>query len=145
MNIYFCGSISGGRELLPAYRLIVDNLQHYGRVLTEHVADQSLTAGGEIKESNQAIFKRDLTWLYQADCMVAEVTTPSLGVGYEIAVGVSRNIPVFALFHKKDSRRLSALISGNPGLQLYEYRHIHELASLVKHIMETRNITSETP
>jgi 2'-deoxynucleoside 5'-phosphate N-hydrolase len=145
MNIYFCGSISGGRKLLPAYRLIVNSLKQYGTVLTHHVADPDLTAGGEKNQSNQTIFKRDLEWLYQADCLIAEVTTPSLGVGYEIAVGVVRKIPVHVLFYRNDNRRLSALVSGNPDIMLHEYHHFDELPALIKSVMETRNFAPEIP
>jgi len=38
MNIYFCGSIRGGRQDVAIYQQIVTYLKNYGRVLTEHVA-----------------------------------------------------------------------------------------------------------
>jgi hypothetical protein len=38
MNIYFCGSIRGGRQDIGIYQQIVTCLKTYGRVLTEHVA-----------------------------------------------------------------------------------------------------------
>jgi len=38
MNIYFCGSIRGGRQDVGIYQQIVTCLKAYGRVLTEHVA-----------------------------------------------------------------------------------------------------------
>lgn len=38
MNIYFCGSIRGGRQDVAIYQQIVSCLKNYGRVLTEHVA-----------------------------------------------------------------------------------------------------------
>ncbi|MGC9512007.1 MAG: nucleoside 2-deoxyribosyltransferase [Fidelibacterota bacterium] len=144
MNIYFCGAISAGRELLPAYRVIVNTLKEYGTVLTEHVADPNLTAGGEKSQSNRDIFIRDLDWLKKADCLIAEVTTPSLGVGYEIAVGVRQNIPVHAFFQKKDARRLSALVSGNPGVSVHTYTELEELIPLVRSVME-RNFPKNQP
>lgn len=145
MNIYFCGSISGGRDLLPAYRLIVETLKTYGTVLTEHVADPDLTAGGEKDQSNRDIFNRDLAWLRKADCIIAEVTTPSLGVGYEIAVAVGRKIPVYAFFHIKENRRLSALVSGNPGVIVLAYQNTDELVPLIQSIMDARNIPIQKP
>ena len=53
--------------------------------------------------------------------MVAEVTVPSLGVGYEIAVALAHGIPVLALFRPEEGRRLSAMIAGAPGVQVAEY------------------------
>ncbi len=38
MNIYFCGSIRGGRQDVAIYQQIVTCLKTYGQVLTEHVA-----------------------------------------------------------------------------------------------------------
>ena len=38
MNIYFCGSIRGGRQDVAIYQQIVSCLKTYGAVLTEHVA-----------------------------------------------------------------------------------------------------------
>ncbi len=38
MNIYFCGSIRGGRQDVAIYQQIVGCLKTYGTVLTEHVA-----------------------------------------------------------------------------------------------------------
>lgn len=38
MNIYFCGSIRGGRQDVAIYQQIVACLKEYGAVLTEHVA-----------------------------------------------------------------------------------------------------------
>lgn len=45
-KIYFAASIRGGRQDAHIYSKIVALLKNYGRVLTEHVGDQSLTAGG---------------------------------------------------------------------------------------------------
>ncbi|MEM7514802.1 MAG: nucleoside 2-deoxyribosyltransferase, partial [Bacteroidota bacterium] len=47
MNIYFAGSIRGGRDDKELYLEIIQLLTEYGTVLTEHVADPSLTSWGE--------------------------------------------------------------------------------------------------
>jgi hypothetical protein len=36
MNIYFAGSIAGGRDDRELYALIIKQLQKFGTVLTEH-------------------------------------------------------------------------------------------------------------
>ncbi|KAF0027935.1 hypothetical protein F2P81_020676 [Scophthalmus maximus] len=43
MKIYFCGSIRGGRDDVMLYRKIVEKLQSYGTVLTEHVSSTELS------------------------------------------------------------------------------------------------------
>lgn len=47
MKIYFCGSIRGGRDDVHIYRRLVEKLQSYGRVLTEHVSSTGLSDQGE--------------------------------------------------------------------------------------------------
>jgi 2'-deoxynucleoside 5'-phosphate N-hydrolase len=95
-------------------------------VLTEHVADQALGAGGESALSDQEIHDRDLAWLAQADAVVAEVTVPSLGVGYEVARALQRGIPVLCLYRPVPGRRLSAMIAGASGVEVVAYEHLSE-------------------
>src|SRR6266852_1270924 len=84
MKVYFAGAIRGGRDDVALYLEIVRLLRAYGEVLTEHVAASDLTTSGE-SHDDRWIHDRDLAWLRAADCLVAEVTTASLGVGFEIA------------------------------------------------------------
>ncbi|SCM82417.1 Putative 2'-deoxynucleoside 5'-phosphate N-hydrolase 1 (fragment) [uncultured Sporomusa sp.] len=81
MNIYFAGSIRGERqpENVETFKRIIDVLKKYGTVLTEHVGDSKLTSTGE-KLPDCEIFNRDIKWLENADLVVAEVTSPNLGV-----------------------------------------------------------------
>ena len=44
-NIYFAGSIRGGRQDVELYLRIVQQLKIYGHVFTEHVADPDLEKG----------------------------------------------------------------------------------------------------
>ena len=83
MRIYFAGAIRGGREDWLLYRNIIKLLETYGTVLTEHVGNSDLEITGE-NLSDKHIHDRDLNWLMSCDCLVAEVTRPSLGGGYEI-------------------------------------------------------------
>ena len=88
MNIYFAGSICGGRQNRELYYKIIEHLKQYGKVLTENIADRDLTEKGEDNTDDRAIHDRDLAWLQSSDLVIAEVTTPSLGVGYEVARAV---------------------------------------------------------
>ena len=85
MKIYFAGSIRGGRDDRQLYADIIKLLRNHGEVLTEHVGNDALSSYGEQHFTNEYIYNRDVEWLMSADVVIAEVTTPSLGVGYEIA------------------------------------------------------------
>ena len=99
LTIYFAGAISGGRGDVAHYRDIVSALESDGhRVLAGAVAAEHVGADGERLES-KAIFERDMQWIEEADVLVAEVSTPSTGVGYEIATArYRRDIPVICLY-----------------------------------------------
>ena len=129
MKIYFAGSIRGGRDDKELYLEIIKILQGYGSVLTEHVGNANLSNEGEKKISDIEIYKRDMKWVYDADVVVAEVTSPSLGVGFEIgkACGV---IPVLCLFRKQGEKKLSAMLNGNDSLKVENYSSILELPAI---------------
>jgi len=121
MRIYFAGATRDGREDVALYLELVELLRAYGTVLTEHVADEQLTSRGESMD-DRAIHNRDLTWLKEADCLIAEVTTPSLGVGFEIGKATEWGLRVLCLFRPDSGRALSALIAGSDRVTVREYQ-----------------------
>ena len=121
MKIYFAGSIRGGRDDQPLYFQIIEHLKKTCTVLTEHISDTKLTTTGEPGEKDEWIYSRDMDWLNEADVLVAEVTNPSLGVGYEISKAESSGKPVVCLFRESSGRTLSAMIAGNTNLKIVYY------------------------
>ncbi len=83
-KVYFACSIRGGRDDAEMYGQLVVLIKKYANILTEVFADKQLTAAGMAKPSGE-IWSNDIRWIGQADAVIAEVTNPSLGVGYEIA------------------------------------------------------------
>jgi nucleoside 2-deoxyribosyltransferase len=130
IKIYFAGSIRGGRADVSRYFDIIELLREYGRVLTEHVADARLTENGDL-EDDYLIHNRDMLWLKEADCLIAEVTVPSLGVGYEIGTATQWGKPVLCLFHSGDGTALSAMISGSDRLTVGEYQNRADIRSML--------------
>ncbi|XP_067841330.1 5-hydroxymethyl-dUMP N-hydrolase isoform X3 [Heptranchias perlo] len=100
LRIYFCGSIRGGRQDVEIYSRIIGYLRKFGKVLTEHIGNPMLNEKGEdaVKTGDKYIHDRDLEWLQEADVIVAEVTQPSLGVGYEIGRAMAMNKKILCLF-----------------------------------------------
>ena len=87
-----------------------------GNVVADHIGDD-----GEPIEPG-AIFSRDLRWIDEADVLVAEVSMPSIGVGYEIAAARYRNrMPVIALYRPAHTRRCTAMVAGDEAIRLIEY------------------------
>lgn len=133
MNIYFCGSIRGGRQDAALYHDMIVFLKQYGDVLTEHVGDLRLTEQGN-DGTAAGIWQRDTSWLKQSDIVIAECSTPSLGVGYELAFAESIGKPVH-VFYGKDDGRLSAMLAGDPHFGIHIYQTREELFTLLKDIM----------
>ena len=131
MKIYFCGSIRGGRQLVDRYQLIIGFLRDHGEVLTEHVGDDAIVESGEGTLSDREIHDRDMCWIVESDVIVAEVTIPSLGVGYEIGRAIEMKKPVLCLFHSGSEFSLSAMISGSAGVVLQEYTDAKEIRELL--------------
>ncbi len=134
MKIYFAGSIRGGREDAPLYAEIITLLQQYGEVLTEHVGNVSLSVQGEGKAA-EVIFQRDVDWIREADVIVAEVTTVSLGVGYEIGFAEQIGKKIICLYRPQAKRRLSAMILGNTKLTVVEYEGMEDVAKKLKELL----------
>ncbi len=62
-----------------------------------------------------------LTAIKEADFVIAEVTNPSLGVGYELGYAETLRKPILCVFNKDSERKLSAMVSGNPYNKVIEY------------------------
>lgn len=131
LKMYFAGSISGGRDDVFLYAKIIESLKQYGEVLTEHIGDISLlTSETERGKTVEDIYRDDTSWLSESSVIVAEVTQPSLGVGYEIGLAESLGKRVICLFRKNSAKNLSAMISGNPKVEVFEYEKVEELEEL---------------
>lgn len=127
MKIYFTGSVRGGRDDQEVYYKIIEYLKKYGEVLTEHLGDPKLSEQGE-PLPEEYIFKRDMDFLRKSDILVAEVSTPSLGVGYEIAKAEELGKRILCLCKKfEDGKKLSAIIKGDKNLITKEYANLEEV------------------
>ena len=126
MKIYFAGAIRGGREDANLYFKIIHYLENFGTVLTEHVGSTELSETGEVSRTDNDIFQRDLNWLQSADVVVAETSTPSLGVGYELGIAEKLKIPILCLYRPTKGKHLSAMISGNEKFQCEAYQGFNE-------------------
>ncbi|WP_406660440.1 nucleoside 2-deoxyribosyltransferase [Methanolobus sp. ZRKC3] len=111
MKIFLSASIRGGRDLLPTYMKMHEFLQNEGHeVLSWHVADPELEKTESVM-SEQEIYQRDMDFLRNAKCVIAELSTASTGVGYEICSALQLGLPVLCLY--LPDANVSAMILGN--------------------------------
>jgi len=131
MNIYFACSLTGGREFESVYQAIVHALMEKGHeVSTAHLAESDVMAV-EAAISPEKVYSRDTAWIRSCDILVAEVSVPSHGVGYEIGFALGIGKPVLAVY--QNGRKVSKMISGNldKNLTVKKYARTTDAVQLV--------------
>jgi nucleoside 2-deoxyribosyltransferase len=130
MKIYFAASIRAGRDDKDLYMDIIKHLQNHGQVLTEHIGDIENIPTVDQNKTDQFIYERDMDWIKEADIVVAEVTQPSLGVGYEIGWAEGKK-PIICLYREQEGKRLSAMLSGNKNLTVFKYTDLDDVKGIL--------------
>ncbi len=131
-NIYFACAITGGRQDEREYQKIVDFLIANGHTVPTAVLAGSGVAEMEINADPVTVYERDTAWIRGCDVLLAEVSTPSHGVGYEIGYALSLKKPVICLH--KAGVAVSKMITGNRDAQLtvFDYARISEILGVVQ-------------
>ena len=73
------------------------------------------------------IFDRDVIWLKSSELIVAEVSVPSLGIGYELGLAESLGKKIICLYDVNSNKTLSAMIEGNKNFEIVKYNNIEEV------------------
>ena len=136
MNIYFSCSITGGRQDQHIYHGMVDALLNAGHnVPTAHLSRADVMEKENVVVP-QEVYERDIQWVKECDALIAEVSTPSHGVGYEIALALFLGKPVLCCYHQ--GRRISKIILGNtcPTLQQYAYESEEDLIPVIHQFLQ---------
>ena len=135
MNVYFACSITGGREFESVYQTITKALvEDSHEVPTAHLAETGVAAREAILDPSE-VYSRDMNWIRLSEAVIAEVSVPSHGVGYEIGFALGLGKPVLALF--QEGRKLSKMISGNPdpNLSVKAYKNPVHAADLIRNFL----------
>ncbi|NPV57556.1 MAG: deoxyribonucleoside 5'-monophosphate N-glycosidase [Anaerolineae bacterium] len=143
MNIYFSCSITGGRADQAVYRLISDTLTTQGcQVPTAHLANADVMKY-ETAIAPDEVYRRDTAWVEGCDALIAEVSTPSHGVGYEIALALCLGKPVLCLY--RQGRAVSKMILGNrhPLMRVHAYQEDQELINLLLGFLPQVNVMGD--
>ncbi len=132
MKIYFACSITGGREFEFVYQEMVAALvQDRHQIPTAHLVE----SGVGVLEAGidpLTVYARDVDWIRASDVLIAEVSVPSHGVGYEIAFALGLGKPVLCVY--QTGRKVSKMITGNPdtNLQVQAYQDSTEAIRVIR-------------
>jgi len=136
VNIYFSCSLTGGRKDERIYAILVEHLLRLGHeVPTAHLARPEVMSAERVVDPNE-VYQRDVAWLQACDVVIAEVSTPSHGVGYEIAYALGMEKPVLCLYAQDVA--VSKMITGNdsPGIVVQSYGDQKQALEIVNDFLE---------
>jgi nucleoside 2-deoxyribosyltransferase len=140
MNIYFACSITGGRDFESVYQIITTALvEDNHEVPTAHLAETGVTALEAVIDPFE-VYSRDINWIRASDVLIAEVSAPSHGVGYEIGFALGLEKPVLTLY--EEGRKVSKMISGNPdpNLSVRAYKSPEHAVRLIREFLTEQSI-----
>ncbi len=126
MNIYCAGPIKGDTSYQLFYKKIIAEVT---KLKFNALSEFNIEFEQKTKLSDKEIYERDVAWLRSSKAMIAEVSGPSLGVGFEISFALFElKIPVLALYNS-EVKKVSAMISGcsSPLINIYPYKNESEL------------------
>lgn len=114
-SIYLAVPLIGGRDLESA-RKIAEIIRRLGHKL---VSDWVIAQDPGWGLTPEAVYRRDTQGVRECDSLVAEVSTPSHGVGMEIMLAHTLGKRVVCVCHK--GTKLSRLLWGMPNIEIIEY------------------------
>ena len=126
MKIYMSGSIYGGTEKIDTYKKLIEALKNYGEILDDQIADEN-TIAKEAFQNDEDIYKDLEAKLNIADIIFAEVSIPSLGVGYELGFADKLGKRIIAIYDETYTPKVSTMIRGNKRIKLIPYNDIAEI------------------
>jgi len=132
MIIYCAGPIKGDTTFQKFYLEIIDFIESEGHTpLTELIAE--LPSANPL--TDKQIYKRDIKWIDGSKMiMIAEISGPSLGVGFEIAYAIhQKKIPILALVNYT-VKNVSAMITGSDSnlLTIVKYNNAEDLKEIIR-------------
>lgn len=134
MLIYVCGSIYGGTQKIDTYKSMISELEKYGVVLNKQIADLN-TIANEVFQNDEDIYNDLEEKLKKADIVFAEVSVPSLGVGYELGFADRLGKRIIAIYDENYTNKVSTMIRGNKRIRLIPYKNIEEILKNMKELL----------
>lgn len=129
MRVYLAAAMTNPARDLDLLARLLGHLEGAGHeVPTRHIA----AADGKERDkalTDAELARRDLDWIAGSDALVAEVSTPSHGVGVEVMEALARRIPVLLL--RRDGAPVSRLLLGLPGVRISSYGSVDDVRAAI--------------
>ena len=135
MIVYCAGAIKGDSSYQEGYQEIINIVKNHGHAALSELNPEFQSA---FPLNVNQVFQRDIKWIEKSNIMIAEISGPSLGVGFEISYALyMREIPVLALYNA-EVEQVSAMITGCDSELLYikTYHNSRELDDIIKSFLK---------
>ena len=130
MIIYCAGPIRGNTSFQTNYLEIIKFVESLGHTA---LAELNGKFNPSIPLSENQIYTRDIKWVNGSNLMIAEISGPSIGVGFEISYALfQKKVPVLALA-SNEVQKPSAMLTGcgSEFLTIKRYRDIRDMQNIV--------------
>lgn len=137
MRIYLAAAMTNRERDADTIAAILAAIEGAGHeVPTRHVASRNGRTD-DLALTPAELTARDLGWLHGCDALIAEVSTPSHGVGVEVMAALHALIPVLLVW--RNDAVVSRMLLGLPGLEIGSYATTGEACTLVSAFLADRS------
>ena len=125
----------GGRQKIETYKVLVKELEEYGEVLTKQIADINAIENEKYQDDSE-IYNDLEKKLNETDVVLAEVSIPSLGVGYELGYADKLGKKIIAIYDETYTNKVTTMIRGNKRIKLIAYKDISEIINTLDKLLD---------
>lgn len=136
MIIYCAGPIKGNTTYQDNYIEIVRIVESLGHTA---LSEMNNKFSSSFPLTPKQVYTRDMKWIDGSKIMIAEISGPSLGVGFEISYALFvKQMPVLAVYHYQ-ATQISSMITGcnNTKLSIKKYSDIDDLTAIIKNFINS--------
>ena len=130
MIVYCAGAIKGDTTYQNNY---IEMIRFIKSMNHSPLAELNGKFNASIPLNDNQIYTRDIKWIEGSALMIAEISGPSLGVGFEISYALfQKRIPVLALA-STEVEKISAMITGcnSELLTVKRYQDIEDMQNII--------------
>ena len=114
MKAYFSATLTNDLKVKNRYKLIIDSLKLLGVEVFQYGSDK-INPHELINRTDEeitSVHKELDRYLKDSDLYIAEISEPSVGIGYEISQAITQRKPVLALNYEESNFQPLATIQG---------------------------------
>jgi 2'-deoxynucleoside 5'-phosphate N-hydrolase len=135
MRIYLAAAMTNPARDPDVLGRLLEHIEGSGHsVPTRHIV-QADARQRDASITDAELARRDLDWVSSCDALVAEVSTPSHGVGVEVMTALGGSVPVLLL--RREGVPVSRLLTGLPGVRSATYQAIAEACAAIDAFLAT--------